>query len=384
MENPSTFLSAEKFTLIIQSAADEIRSFLGFIHNPKDGSAYSSVASKAALLADLSRDMRKCASQFAKDPDIYSTEAMLKMGKGLETAIKNFIRIEVRKTRGVAGAAQVVAKGIEGDFRIAAMKALRKRQGLGEQDIAIKFAGRSSIEFNVRGVNKALPFKFLRRHWDDVLEMMEYAPGTCLDARLTRTAMAADGDGTIYGGPTLTTLPTLRESPVKEALNEFLTLGGIFILVSGNDLQRSAVRLTKGLDKKNLHRCLLVGNGAASMVVLGKKGRLQEVEDYRRKALRYLKDTNKTDALDVIYIGDDGHRHGNDMDAFMEVGLKRSFVAGNARESVHDSLRVQFVPGAMAGVKKLIKALNGTIRSRKKSLVFSDTALKEILRKARL
>jgi hypothetical protein len=383
MENHSTFLDATKLKIIVQAAADEIRSFLGFVQHPHDGSAFDSQDPDGSLWAGLSGDMRRFAAKFARDPGAFSTSAMLRMGEGLEAAIKNFVRIEVRRTKGVAGAAQVVAKGIEGDFRIAAMRSIRRRPGLGESQVAIKFAGRTSIEFNVRCVNKALPFRFLRHHWAQTLSMMAYTPGSHLDARMSHTLVAADGDGTIYGGPTLTKLPTLKSSPARKALNEYLKLGGVFVLVSGNDLERSAMRLKHGLEATSLHRCILVGNGAASMYVYGYGGRLREVADYRRHALRYVKTAGKGESLDAIFIGDDGHTYGNDMDAFQEVGLQRSFVVGHDKKFLDARLRGRFVAGGLSAAKRLFEEVNAAVRSCKRRRVFTPKALKKILAKAR-
>src|SRR5208283_3286800 len=88
--------------------------------------------------------------------------------------------------------------------------------------IHLKLAGTSSIEFNVEGVDKSLPIRFLQGAFEDVLKQMAYQPGPHIDARQTKTVIAADGDDTIYDGPRLGILPTLGESPVHEVLCAYL------------------------------------------------------------------------------------------------------------------------------------------------------------------
>ena len=111
----------------------------------------------------------------------------------------------------------MVAKGIWGPKRAQAAADIAqkcKELGIG---MHLKLAGTSSIEFNVDGVDKSLPIRFLQGAFDEVLKEMNYQPGAHIDSRQTKTVIAADGDGTIYDGPRVGFLPTLAESPVKDA-----------------------------------------------------------------------------------------------------------------------------------------------------------------------
>jgi hypothetical protein len=277
-----------------------------------------------------------------------------------------------------------VAKGVEGDFRLASLKAFRKQAGLSSDEVVIKFAGRSSIEFNVAGVNKALPFRYLDYHLNAVLDAMGYTSGSLIDAYKTHTLIAADGDGTVYAGPTLSEMPGLKTSPAREALIAYLDSGGVFMLISGNNLERSAMRLAEGLERSLLHRCLMVGNGAASMAVFDKNGRLKEIEDYRHNALQYRARANKPRHLDVIYIGDDGHKNGNDIDAFYEVGLTHSFLVAKETDALEQEFREIYVPGQLQGAKRILEAAHQRMERNQTGPVFTVAAIKDMLKDARV
>ena len=105
-----------------------------------------------------------------------------------------------------------------------------KEFGLG---LHLKLAGTSSIEFNVDGVDKALPIRFLQGAFEEVLKEMDYQPGPQINSRVSKTVIAADGDGTVYDGPRVGFFPTLAESPVRDVLCAYLQAGGVFMLVSG-------------------------------------------------------------------------------------------------------------------------------------------------------
>ena len=148
----------------------------------------------------------------------------------------------------------------------------------------MKLAGTSSIEFNVDGVDKSLPIRFLQGAFEDVLKEMNYQPGPHIDSHKSKTVIAADGDGTIYDGPRVGFLPALAESPVKDALCAYLQAGGIFMLVSGNDLNRSFKRLVDALPKEVYCRVLVAANGGAELVYVNprEKQYLFQVIESRR------------------------------------------------------------------------------------------------------
>jgi hypothetical protein len=214
-----TLINPNHLKIIIHLSGEAIRDFL--VH---------------ADAGQFKGEARGAIVSFQVDPSGFSDDQLVAWGAHWASAINYPVRIEVRGMTDL-GAAQMVAKGIWGPKRVEAVAEITQQcqqRGIG---IELKLAGTSSIEFNVMGVDKSVPIRFVQRTFDEVLDSMNYKPGTHIDARQTRAIIAADGDDTIYNGPKLGTLPTLADSPVREALCAYLRAGGVFMLVSGNDLK---------------------------------------------------------------------------------------------------------------------------------------------------
>ena len=300
-------------------------------------------------------EAREAIAAFQANPLDFSDEKLLDYGSDTVAAINFPVRIEVRGMT-KDGAAQMVAKGIWGPGRAQAAKEIsRKCQEL-DLGLHLKLAGTSSIEFNVDGVDKALPVLFLQGAFDDVLKEMDYQPGTCIDSRKTKTVIAADGDGTVYDGPRVGSLPTLAQSPVYEVLCAYLQAGGVFMLVSGNDLNRSFKRLVDALPKEVYCRLLVAANGAAELVYVNSKGEPVPVSGYRKQALDLSHDQSRRYDLDMVYIGDDGSYEGNDYPAFKAVGFKHSvLVAKEFLEGYDPALKPSYVGGLLQGTRRYIE-----------------------------
>ena len=227
-----TLISPDHLQTIIHLSGQAIRDFLSHADAKKfKGEAHEAIIS------------------FQANPKDFSDDKLVAYGADTAAAIDYSVRIEVR---GVTqeGAAQMVAKGIWGPKRAeVSARIVQKCKELGVS-MHLKLAGMSSIEFNVDGVDKSLPIRFLQGAFEDVLKEMNYQPGSRIDSRRSKTVIAADGDGTIYEAPCVGFLPTLAESPVREALCAYLQAGGIFMLVSGNDLNRTFNRLVDALPKE--------------------------------------------------------------------------------------------------------------------------------------
>ena len=294
-------------------------------------------------------------TSFQANPSDFSDEKLVAYGVDTVKAIDYPVRIEVRGMT-QEGAAQMVAKGIWGPKRAEATAEMaRKCKELGLA-MHLKLAGSSSMEFNVNGVDKSVPIHFLRGAFDDVLKEMNYQPGTHIDSRQTKTVIAADGDGTIYDGPRVGSLPTLAESPVKDALCAYLRAGGVFMLVSGNDLNRTFKRLVDALPKEVYCRVLVAANGGAELVCVNAKGQAVPVSGYRKQALDLAHDKAHLHHLDIVYIGDDGSKEGNDYPAFKAVGFKHSVLV--AKEFLVDydpGLESGYVGGLLQGTRKYLE-----------------------------
>jgi len=310
-----TIISRKDLKTIIQLSGQAIRDFLSQADAGKfNGEVHIAIAS------------------FQANPLDFSDDKLVAYGSNTAQAINYPVRIEVR---GVTqqGAGQMVAKGIWGPKRVqAAAEITQKCKKLGAS-LHLTLAGTSSIEFNVNGVDKSLPIRFLRRGFEDVLKEMNYQPGAHIDSRKSKTVIAADGDGTIYDGPRVGFLPTLAESPVRDALCAYLQAGGIFMLVSGNDLHRTFKRLVGALPKEVYCRVLVAANGGAELVYVNSKGQAVPVSGYRKQALDLDQDKSKAQVLDMVYIGDDGSKEGNDYPAFKAVGKKHSVLVATLQDT---------------------------------------------------
>ena len=234
------------------------------------------------------------------------------------------MRIEVRGTT-QEGAAQMVAKGIWGPKRDEAAAEIAqkcKELGLG---IHLKLAGTSSIEFNVEGVDKSLPIRFLQGAFEDVLKEMNYQPGSAhrqlvkpkQSLLLTGMARFMTARGLGFCRPWLK-----------------VRLGMLFALICrpaayscwfpAMILNRSFKRLVDALPKEVYCRVLVAANGGAELVYVNAKGQAVPVSGYRKQALDLAQDKSHQHVLDMVYIGDDGSKEGNDYPAFKAVGFKNS------------------------------------------------------------
>jgi demethylmenaquinone methyltransferase/2-methoxy-6-polyprenyl-1,4-benzoquinol methylase len=206
----------------------------------------------------------------------------------------------------------------------------------------------------------------LQGAFEDVLKEMNYKPGMTIDSYRSKTVIAADGDSTIYDGPRVGFLPTLAESPVRDALCSYLQAGGIFMLVSGNDLNRTLKRLVDALPQEVYCRILVAANGGADLVYVNSKGQAVPVSGYRKQALDLARDKSHQHVLDMVYIGDDGAKEGNDYPAFKAVGFKHSVLVAPEFLAEYDpGLRAAHVGGSLQGTKKFLECF---LRDRMKSV----------------
>ena len=332
-----TLISPHHLRTIVQLSGNAIRAFL----SQADAKDFKGEAHLAITL-------------FKSNPDDFTDDKLVAYGADTD-AVNYPVRIEVRG-QAREGCAQMVAKGIWGPKREKAAAEIFqkcKKLGLG---LHLKLAGTSSIEFNIDGVDKSLPIRFLQRAFDDVLKEMKYTPGEKIDSRKSRTVIAADGDSTIYDGPRVGSLPGLAESPVKDALCAYLQAGGVFMLVSGNDLNRSFKRLVDALPKEVYCRVLVAANGGAELVHVNSDGKAVPITGYRTQALDLTHDSFRHPKMDMFYIGDDGSMEGNDYPAFKAIGFKHSFLVASKFLAEYDSdLKPCYVGGLLQGTRKFIE-----------------------------
>ncbi len=310
-----TIIGKKDLATIISLSGQAIRDFL----ETADPSQFKGEAVKAI-------------TSFQSNPLSFSEDKLISYGADTVTAINYPVRIEVRGVT-TDGAAQVVAKGIWGERRFQAAAEIAQQCQQQKIPVQLKLAGSSSMEFNILGVDKSLPIHFLQGAFDLVLDEMQYQPGRFIDSRKTKTVIAADGDGTIYDGPRIGVLPGLAESPVKEAMITYLKAGGIFMLISGNDMNRVVRRIVGALPAEVYCRILVAANGGADLVYINAQGQSVPVTIYKNKALDFVSDQSSKEVLDIVYLGDDPSSDGNDYPAFLAVGAPNAVCVQSLQET---------------------------------------------------
>jgi hypothetical protein len=164
----------------------------------------------------------------------------------------------------------------------------------------------------------------------------------------------ADGDGTIYDGPKAGhDLPTMLKSPAKDALIGWLEAGGIFMLNSGNELERNIFRLKDGIPAHLFNRILVSGNGGADLVCFDAQQKPVWVKGFSDLALN---DLPVKYTLDIVYIGDDGSEDGNDWAGFKEVGFDRAVLVSRDFKRNYDvRLKTGYVGYLVRGTKRYLE-----------------------------
>ena len=148
------------------------------------------------------------------------------------------------------------------------------------------------------------------------------------------------------------------------------------MLVSGNDFNRTFNRLVDALPKEVYCRVLVAANGGAQLVYVNSKGQAVPVSGYRKQALdlahrnslfchsqEYCHSRESGNliqahehVLDIVYIGDDGSKEGNDYPAFKAVGFKHSvLVAPKFLVDYDPALKPCYVGGLLQGTRKYLE-----------------------------
>ncbi|MFC1617362.1 2-phospho-L-lactate transferase CofD family protein [Candidatus Margulisiibacteriota bacterium] len=198
------------------------------------------------------------------------------------------------------------------------------------KDLQCVSGGRTTVEISNKGIDKALPIGFIDKHFNAILKQMGYrarkdAP---INAHVNKTILIADADDTTYGKPTKDSHLTnnLSNSKSREAILDYLEAGGIYAIVSGNDLERTSKRIAEGIPNNRRHllsQIMIIGCGGSSLCTYAPNGELVEFDLYRKIALKE-QDNEKAQNLDVVYFGDNHKRSGNDFPAYKKVGFLRS------------------------------------------------------------
>ena len=381
MSTPSTLITEEETRALVAVIGRLIRAFLSFAAGEEGSSPFTEVDNNKESLHNIEPDIRQAAVRFREDPDFFSDERLTAYGDNHEQAVAHPVRIEVRRVAGEPGVAQIAARGIFGPFRNVLLEEIRRSGDIRCEDYYLRLSGKASFEINRAGVNKALPLRYLSQNWDDVLDLTGYTGGAELDARKTRTVIAADGDGTTWDSPRDGQAPALDTSAAYEPLKEYLAGGGLFLIISGNHLDRTVQRVGDHIPPASKRNLLISANGGANLVYFDAQGRPQESEAYRNGAL--AGDPEQAVALDVVYLGDDGRSTGNDREAFETVGPQRSIlVADPAPADIIPFLINRKIGGWVDGTRRVLEWVNRQIRQHPQQEIFTPANLDEMIRRA--
>jgi len=219
--------------------------------------------------------------------------------------------------------------------------------------IELRTAGSTTVEVAIKGVSKSTSIRFLNDpvRFGAALDQMGYIPGAKINARLHRSIVVADADGTIWETPRVGESPELRNlgnSPARDDILEYLRIGGILVINSGNDPMRVTDKILEGLpeeERASLQKNILLGaSGGNALLCFTGDGDIEEIDGYREVAHK-LPETSEIN-MDVVYLGDDARPTGNDWDAFELVGPERAVCVSTKRAS---SLPLELQPCAIQG-----------------------------------
>lgn len=383
MSNPSTLIQQEDAARLVQSIGQLIRDFLTFINDPGSNGIFSHGDNKKGAMQSIEPPIREQARLFANEPALFQDQNLTDYGADFEQAVAHPVRIEVRQVAGEPGVAQIAARGIHGRFREAAVSCLKAQAGLSPDRYYIRLSGNASFEINIAGVNKALPLRYLTVKWDDVLNLCSYRSGPTIDARRSRTLVAADGDGTTWESPKDGIAPALDASPVHDALLSYLRHGGIYLIISGNHLERTIHRVQRHIPADIRRNLLVSANGGANLVYFDQAGDMRELEDYGVNALSVTGQADPASSLDVIYLGDDGRQSGNDREAFEAVGAERSIlVANQSPTDIIPFLSDNTIGGLVHGTRRVLEFINGHVQDHPHNEIFTRANVATIVRYA--
>lgn len=382
MSKQSTLIQSEEARELVSAIGGLIREFLSFVSGAGAGTIFSQVDNNKDALHNMEPAIKEAAVRFRERPDLFQDDKLVGYGAEYTTAVAHPVRIEVRQVAGEPGVAQIAARGITGEFRRIVLEFFREHAHIPADRFYVRLSGRASFEINIAGVNKALPLHYASERWEAVLEAIAYKPGPGVDARRTRTLIAADADGTTWDSPRDGKAPELNTSAALPALTEYLRHGGIYLIISGNHLDRTVARVGRHLEVDCRRNLLISANGGANLVYFNEAGDPVESEEYRSEALA-VADAKSSFALDAVYLGDDGRPSGNDREAFEAIGPEHSILVANpASTDIIPFLTTRTIGGLVDGTRRVLEYVNGVIREHPHQEIFTQANLAALVRAA--
>lgn len=247
----------------------------------------------------------------------------------------------------------------------------------------ISKAGTTTLEFGEIGVNKACPMNVLSYPFitTKLLKEMRYTPGPVIDA-FKQGIIVSDADGTIWDVPKSGVDPKvlhLGNSGAKESIFRYLRGGGVLIINSGNEIQRTVDRILLGLtdviqDDRNLilSRIAVCGMGGHVFRIFNENGEHVSFSAYAKYC--QIPKSDKIYETSMGYLGDDPKLDGNDMPGFFQRDLDRCLcvplLGTELPEKGVPSERVYF--GGVEAVSKFFEAVCTLANKSKGARLFDD------------
>jgi hypothetical protein len=371
---------------------------------PARGKAYSSESlefNQEELVALLYELGEKTAPLYGQTQG-GETDAFLTVVRLMDPGVTSNPSLEVRRTVSPEGypgnCVQVALCARTAQERARARQALGPRALLG---IEVALGGDVTLEFCFSDVSKANACHFALVYFDQLLQAMNYQRGSVIDARYQRMVVLSDADGTLYDkqetNPDNPLGANLANSPAREQLLRYLRLGGVLGICTGNDLERTRLRILQGIEHgewaRLLTRIFISANGGASMAVFdASSGRLRSVAGYGfpvpetglKTALQVMEEPPRP-GVQAVYLGHDARPSGNDYHVFKHMSPRRSIcVADQHTSRIDGQLRQNHLNGGPRATGQFLAALNDSIcRKRSGKGVFDRDSLRGLIVRAR-
>lgn len=295
-------------------------------------------------------------------------------------------RIEVRGRQPDGTVAQIalvgIPKGKTGNHREPYREALKQMPGA--DLLHIVDGGSQKIEVNMLGVDKQFAVQYVAQELDMLLDQSGYKPGPKIDARKTRTIRYEDFNKTLAYEDTGDRSPYLADAPTRPELLKYFEMGGLLVIVTGNELERTMHRITHNspIPSKYYSQIILIANGGSMLGVINPDGTFREITDYRLRGLRKRTEWKKV-TVDAEYGGDDPR--GNDDMAIRELGKNRFInVSDESIDKQPEGLKDNYVGFNEVGMAAYFQAVNEYLReSAPNSNVFTPSNIRKFVARAR-
>lgn len=224
-------------------------------------------------------------------------------------------------------------------------------------------AGSTTLELAPKGVDKALPLRYLAHRASHLFTEMGVKRGPLL---------VADADGTLWEKPEKGVDPLSHglEGAIKEQIVAFLEKGGVLVVNSGNDFERVTAKVSAGLRDRPelLQRIAVFGCGGSTLHLFGEGGAPREIVDYRLTARSLLGDgapATPQEELAWVYVGDDHKLSGNDAPPFQYIGPERSVcVSDKGPKDFGSHLKgARHYSGFQEGTARFLKEVNARLKA---------------------